>query len=590
VLQALDLVTDSEDFLRPALWYQCGVARFHLGEFQGALDNLRAAAARFELVDSGDELLSTLQFCARVELKMDLREQALADIERAFSNLERSQQNTRSQSRSIKYTAIRYETLELLVELVLGEKNLSEQQVQRVLMRLDRFRDFSLVMALQYPDLVPRNRLAQNPKIAEIHERINKWRLQLDYDQHIDQNNKATLNRQIEEALRYYDLLLTEQQQSQETDPVIPEGLNLAGMQHLLSDQDLVLFYAMGETKVYLLALDRERLQSFDLGPRIEIEADSREFSNRVKSSQPMDQQATLVSTGRRLAKLLPTELVGSSDARRLIILPDGYLHYLPFAALPQAAEGPLVGESHEIVYLPSLAALGALRERPRSHGHDDRITPTVVADPVLTCTGLQPLVFARRESNLIKKTDPSARLLLGTDASKASILGGSLANAPVIHFACHGILTPDRYEHSALILSSRDEQGRLCDYFLNVTDIETLSLSASLVVLSACETGLGEPIRGAGLVGLPQAFLRAGAQAVVVSLWNVDDEATMVLMQHFYHHLVELRQGPSEALQAAQSALRATDKWSAPYYWAGFRLFGDWKIRQTEKPMNKPP
>lgn len=142
-----------------------------------------------------------------------------------------------------------------------------------------------------------------------------------------------------------------------------------------------------------------------------------------------------------------------------------------------------------------------------------------------------------------------------------------------------HGVLNPLHPELSGIVLSLVDERGAPQDGFLQLHDIYNLRLAAELVVLSACQTGLGAEIWGEGLVGLTRAVMYAGAPRVVVSLWRVDDEATADLMRHFYEGMLgPKRLRPAAALSAAQTALRQQSRWKSPYYWAGFVLQGEWK------------
>jgi hypothetical protein len=108
--------------------------------------------------------------------------------------------------------------------------------------------------------------------------------------------------------------------------------------------------------------------------------------------------------------------------------------------------------------------------------------------------------------------------------------------------------------------------------------DVYSLQAPLDLVVLSACETGLGKDVRGEGLVGLTRGFMYAGATSVVASLWQVQDEATAELMRQFYIEMLENGLTPGEALRAAQNTIRKNPKWSAPHYWAGFILQGEYR------------
>jgi CHAT domain-containing protein len=132
----------------------------------------------------------------------------------------------------------------------------------------------------------------------------------------------------------------------------------------------------------------------------------------------------------------------------------------------------------------------------------------------------------------------------------------------------------------SAIVLSMVDKQGNMQPQggFLRTIDIFNLNLPADLVVLSACETGLGKEIRGEGLIGLTRGFMYAGAARVVVSLWSVSDRATADLMERFYKRIFKKELTPSAALRSAQVRMWGKKKWQAPYYWAGFVMQGEWK------------
>ena len=148
-----------------------------------------------------------------------------------------------------------------------------------------------------------------------------------------------------------------------------------------------------------------------------------------------------------------------------------------------------------------------------------------------------------------------------------------------VIHLATHGLLNSTHPELSGVVLSLVDRQGKVQDGFLRLHEIYNLKLSADLVVLSACQTGLGKEVRGEGLVGLTRGFMYAGAPRVVASLWKVDDRATAELMKQFYGSMLgEKHERPAAALRAAQVAMWKTKGWESPYYWAAFVLQGDWK------------
>jgi CHAT domain-containing protein len=162
--------------------------------------------------------------------------------------------------------------------------------------------------------------------------------------------------------------------------------------------------------------------------------------------------------------------------------------------------------------------------------------------------------------------------------ANRSNVLNTDLSQYRIVHFATHGILNTTRPELSAVVLSLVDPQGRPENGFLRLNDIFNLTLSGELVVLSACQTGLGQNIRGEGLVGLTRGFMYAGTPRVLASLWNVNDESTAVLMTQFYKARLEKDLPTAAALRNAQLELQKSPKWQSPYYWAAFTLQGEWK------------
>jgi CHAT domain-containing protein len=161
--------------------------------------------------------------------------------------------------------------------------------------------------------------------------------------------------------------------------------------------------------------------------------------------------------------------------------------------------------------------------------------------------------------------------IAVGFDANLDAVLGRDLRPYRYIHFATHGIVDSERPPLSALALSQFDERGRPRAGYLRLYDIYTLELDADVVVLSACETGLGREIRGESLVGLTQGFLYAGAKNVVASLWQVPDNATSKLMTRFYRLLLSGDRSPAQALAAAQRSMADERSTSDPYFWGAF-------------------
>ena len=169
----------------------------------------------------------------------------------------------------------------------------------------------------------------------------------------------------------------------------------------------------------------------------------------------------------------------------------------------------------------------------------------------------------------------------LGFEASRATVTSPQLAQYRIVHFATHGYVDYERPELSGLVLSLVDRNGQPQEGYFRLHDIYNLKLSADLVVLSACNTGLGKEIKGEGLIGLTRGFMYAGAGGVAASLWKVDDDATAELMTRFYEGMFKKGLTPSAAMREAQLWMWQQKRWQAPYFWAAFIIQG--RYDQTE-------
>jgi CHAT domain-containing protein len=275
--------------------------------------------------------------------------------------------------------------------------------------------------------------------------------------------------------------------------------------------------------------------------------------------------------------------------AERAIIVPDGALHLLPFEALvreePSAPSAPprYAFENVEVHYGPSATTLVYLAkardERRRSHNSMDLLA---VGDPDLGTSGreadvrashLERLPFTREEVLAAREFFPGDRntVLLGPEAQERTLREIALEQYRILHLATHGIFDEEDPDRSGLVMSFPSDSTH--DGYLEAWEIGKLELNAELVVLSACETGLGRLVRGEGLLSLPRAFFYAGANAVIVSLWKVPDESTSLFMKAFYRALVQEKTTPAKALSLARKSLRADPRFEHPFYWAAFVL-----------------
>lgn len=366
----------------------------------------------------------------------------------------------------------------------------------------------------------------------------------------------------------------------------------------LLDDGSALLEYHVDPGKSFLWVLTAESVASFELPGSEQLESLAHAASDQLSRDEPPARQDGGANPALRLSQILLGQAAERLGDRRLVIVPSGALCYVPFAALPDPRHvaDPLMLR-HEIVYVPSLAVLAELRTR--QNGRPRRLDPiAVLADPVFgtrdarakrlrvppakldpMLSALDRLPYTRAEAAAIEEIAGRQRVLaaLDFDASPELVTGGSLRSYPTLHFATHGTLRREP-ELSALALSQLDRTGRPRDGWLRASQIALLDLPAELVVLSGCETALGEELAGEGLIGLPQSFLGAGARRVLVSLWRVGDRSTAELMSHFYRAILLAKLPPAAALRAAQRAMWQDAASRAPSHWGGFVLEGDWR------------
>jgi CHAT domain-containing protein len=393
-----------------------------------------------------------------------------------------------------------------------------------------------------------------------------------------------------------------------------PEPLSVTRIQSdILDGRALLLEYALGEERSFLWAVAPDKVRSFELPPRSEIENAARRYyealSVHPETPGGKAAQARLQAAADVLSRMLLQPVAGMLSGQPLLVVSDGALQYVPFGALPdpssldRAERVPLIA-GHEVVSLPSASALAVLRRELAGRPAPSKIL-AVLADPVFQRTDRRPPVEPREtriaqgnragdldphklrrlrwsaaEAKGIAGLVPRGKLFmaLGFDATRATATSGQLADYRMIHFATHGLIDSRHPELSSLVLSLVDRKGRPLNGFLRLRDIYNLDLNADLVVLSACQTALGQEIRGEGLVGLTRGFMYAGAARVMSSLWSVDDRATSELMKRFYRHMISNGLSPAEALRRAQIDMSRLPGWKSPYYWAAFSLQGEWR------------
>ncbi len=416
-----------------------------------------------------------------------------------------------------------------------------------------------------------------------------------------------------------------------------PENPTLAKLQSELLDNDTVLLeYSLGRDdsapdpsgadalkipQNFSWVLTRKTFFAFTLPPRFVIENLVRRAYDRLSTppavskggqDQPAEREKENEAIS-ALSRALLGPVAPYLGAKRLLIVSDGVLQYVPFGALfdPTRPDATPLTANHEIMEIPSAMAslsLGRLRARLPKPRH----LLAVIADPVFSrddprllrmnaglmeahqsvisadleravrAAGMLEIIprlpYSRREATwaLQNASAQDSRAFLDFAATREVLQSGQLLDYRIIDIATHGFVNDQDPDLSGLVFSLVDRNGRPKDGFFRLRDLSTLRLPSELIVLSACRSAIGKIINGEGMLSLTSGFLHAGAGAVLATTWQLNDEATAEFMKLFYAELLGPRhRSPAAALQSAQVSFRNSPRWYAPYFWAGFVLSG---------------
>ncbi|MEZ5416735.1 MAG: CHAT domain-containing protein [Vicinamibacterales bacterium] len=390
-------------------------------------------------------------------------------------------------------------------------------------------------------------------------------------------------------------------------DPALAEALDpappsLPALRAALPPDTLALVYHLGADRPAVFAVTRDRQRVAALGASAAVIQERvgawRRLVDRGRTSPPAaaDLDAVAAADLDAVAAELYRALLAPVDrelraAAHVVIVPDGVLHGLAFAALRRPApEGGYVADWKPTTVAPSLSALARLAARPPRPVAARRAV--VLGDPSFAggaaagpgdaalrqavVGGLAPIPGSRREAERIAETfGATATLLLGDRATEQAVKAIA-RDTSVLHIASHGVVNQLSPLDSAIVLAAPEGGSPGDNGLLQAWEIfDQVRIDADLVVLSACETSLGRTFEGEGLLGLTRAFQFAGARAVVASLWKAPDAATAELMERFYRELAAGRP-PADALTRAQRWLAARPDTAHPFFWAGFVLDGD--------------
>jgi CHAT domain-containing protein len=371
-----------------------------------------------------------------------------------------------------------------------------------------------------------------------------------------------------------------------------PEFASLPTVQASLSPHEAFLSFQIGLWQTYegdegggswLVAVTKNRTTVHRLPDRTRLSAVIPVYVGLLRA----DQDRAGTAAARLYAELL-SEAVASlpRGITRLIVAADGPLHHLPFESLRATLTSPVVGETYELVYVPSATLWRQWRVAGRATGGGRILT---FADPAVAGVvragdsrnavllgGLRvtALPHARKESRAIARHIAASRALIGAAASEHALKRADPGSYDVLHFAAHAVSDESHPERSAVLLAAGDARE---DGLLQPREIEALHLDGRIVVLSACQTASGAVQSGEGVLSLARAFFEAGAHAVIGSRWPLRDGDAAVLFDSFYRHLAT-GASLSEALKITRDEARAAGRPAAA--WAGVVLLGNGDLR----------
>lgn len=633
-----------------------------LGEKQKALSYYNEALllSRAVMDRSGESL--TLHNIARAERDRGHLREACSRIEAALLIAESLRTKVTSQDLRASYFASVRQSYELYIDLLmrLHQQHPAEGYAAAAFQVSERARARSLLELLAEasanirqgvaPDLLERERSLQqliNAK-AEVQMRLLNGKH--------PPEQAAAMAREIRSLSIDYEKVQTQirQRSPHYASLIYPQPSSLKEIQQLLDSDTLLLQYAFGDEKSYMWAVTPVSITSYELPKRNDIESEAQRVygsltarnlrtpneTTETRQVRVRQADADYLDAAARLSRTVLAPVATQIKlAKRLLVVSDGALQYISFAALPEpdtteaGAVPPLVAR-HEIISLPSASVAALLRSELARRASPSR-TVAVIADPVFDksdrrvvelamkqehtgrtgagvaaasaskrsvgtdavpfgvhaeralhesglrgSNGSMPrLPFSGREAEAIMTVAPPEASMKALDfaANRRAVMDGELGRYAIVHFATHAIFNNDHPELSGIVLSLVDQQGQSVNGFIRLHEVYNLRLPVNLVVLSACQTALGRDVKGEGMIGLTRGFMYAGAARVVASLWKVDDAATAELMRLFYRGMLRDGLSAAAALQQAQAEMSQGRRWQSPYYWAGFVLQGEW-------------
>ena len=609
-----------------------------LNEYEKAREYYTKALALFRVVGDRNSEANVLGDLARVARHHKNLNEAKDLIETSLGIVESTRSAVSSQELRTSYMTTKRDSYDFYVDLLMqlhqdqpsaGHDQMalraSEQARARTL--LDLLTEARIDVHKGVDPVLKEKEKASLARISEIQAQFFRAHSQPKPD-----SSKITaLESELKKANEEREQLETEirQKHPRYAELQYPAPLNLKAIQQLLDGKTVMLEYYLEKDASFLFAISKHNFLAARLPAGSILTNEVKSLRDAVANPNRLALSNYLQKARSLYQKLVEPAAKLLTDKHTLIIVPDGILYYLPFEILLQSdtarkAQNDLsqlkfLIRDFAVSYVPSATVLANLRTYDQKT-QTGRKTFLAYGDPVYGKTDpeqtdpvqaairsafdeqkpwqLQRLPASRSEVERIGRLYQPEQIavFLGEQANEANVKAGDrLGQYTYIHFAVHGLLNENKPQYSGLVLSlPRNESSKMRvggeaannvkdtprpteveDGFLQMYEIFNLKLNADLVVLSACETGLGKEVKGEGLIGLTRAFLYAGAPSLIVSLWKIQDRSTAELMVELYRALKNGRLSKAEALRQSKLALIQKRQLAHPYYWAGFVLMG---------------
>jgi tetratricopeptide (TPR) repeat protein len=659
-----------------------------LKQLEKAIQTYQEQLALYGEMHLRSEQAQSLYNIAKLQRQNNQLQEALTEINKAIAIIKNIRQEVTSSDLRTSFfaTVQNYYRLKINILMELHKKDPSKGYDAQAIETSESSRARGLVELLT--EARANIRKGANPKLLEEEQRLQalidareKLRFEIVNSNKIKdpifQANADKFKTEIDQLLGQQKELETKIRQSSPkyANLKYPQPLNLPQIQQQLDKDTLLLQYSLGEERSFLWVVSPNSLNTYELPKKAEIEKSAinlfcliSQNTSKPPSVTNKENPCTDIKTWRtdkaatELSQLILAPVKDKLGTKRLVIVADGALQYIPFAALadltPQPTTLPALGEkdklpsptrggaggevisgrgidvipnipasgnnfnyqplfvNHEIVNLPSASTIAIQRQELATRKEAPK-TLAILADPVYTATDARVTNAQNKQQNKQESIDlelersalkRSADIsnpqgwgrLLGTRQEAETILklvsasdrlqvldfaanyiwatSSALNQFRILHFATHGFVNDANPELSGIVLSLVDKQGKNIRGYLRLEDLFNLDYPADLIVLSACETGLGKEIQGEGLVGLTRGLMYAGAERLVVSLWQVSDEGTSVFMQEFYKQMLQQGKPANQALRETQLKMWHQEKWRNPNYWAAFTFLGEWR------------